>query len=183
MLWALPRASWIAFLVLMLVWIVHTQHGFAFAKTMMGSQGFLSYHYVFMTVAWCALFPFFRLCRAALCVSAACMLSLFGTDAWFRTLPLEKTPNLTLNYSSRSSAGSVSKPDRGSFAMFAGQSACLRPSSPTERPSISYRTASSWSLLLTYTTVVLPHIIQAADVCHRHIWLIGLYGTRHLCAS
>ena len=54
-LWALPRACWIAFLVLMLVWIVHTQHGFAYAKTMMGSQGFLSYHYVFMTVAWCAM--------------------------------------------------------------------------------------------------------------------------------
>ena len=60
-LWALPRACWIAFLVLMLVWIVHTQHGFAFAKIMMGSQGFLSYHYVFMTVAWCALNPFHAL--------------------------------------------------------------------------------------------------------------------------
>ena len=55
-LWALPRACWIAFLVLMLVWIVHTQHGFAFAKTLKGSQGFLNHHYVFMTVAWCALF-------------------------------------------------------------------------------------------------------------------------------
>lgn len=63
-LWALPRACWIALSVLMLVWIVHAQHGFAFTKTIMGSQGLLNYHHVFMTVAWCALAPL----DALLCV-------------------------------------------------------------------------------------------------------------------
>lgn len=48
----LPRACWITFLVLMLVWITHTQGGFNWAKTAMGSQGLLNLHFIFMTVAW-----------------------------------------------------------------------------------------------------------------------------------
>ena len=38
----MPRVCWIALLVLMLVWIVKTQNGFAYSNTKMGSQGYLN---------------------------------------------------------------------------------------------------------------------------------------------
>ena len=35
-----------------MIWITHTQGGFAWAKNAAGSQGLLNLHYIFMTVAW-----------------------------------------------------------------------------------------------------------------------------------
>lgn len=52
MVWAIPRAAWITYFILMLVWITHTQGDYHRIKTQLGSAGFLSYHYTFMTVAW-----------------------------------------------------------------------------------------------------------------------------------
>ena len=37
-----PRVCWIAFLILMLVWITKTEHGFTYSNTKAGSQGYLN---------------------------------------------------------------------------------------------------------------------------------------------
>ena len=50
-LWTLPRACWITFFVLMLIYITHTG-GFLWEKTLSGAGGLMRRHYIFMTVAW-----------------------------------------------------------------------------------------------------------------------------------
>lgn len=40
--YVVPRVCWIVFLVLMLCWIVRTQHGFAYSRTKQGSGGYLN---------------------------------------------------------------------------------------------------------------------------------------------
>jgi len=42
MSYAAARVCWVVFFILMLVWIVKTQNGFAYTNTVMGSQGYLN---------------------------------------------------------------------------------------------------------------------------------------------